>query len=142
MEFKWFQIKIYNRILVTNSVPRDIGVVANNLCNFCSTERDTIYHYLWQCEQTRAFWTEFEKWLREKCSKCKRLNLTPALILDIMKTKTKKQKQKTEAGFDYILVVATYFVYKCRINRTRLVYKVFCKNLPTCIQLINMRTVF
>ena len=35
IKFKWFQIKINNRILVTHSVLRDMSVVANNL-----------YHYL------------------------------------------------------------------------------------------------
>ena len=31
IKLKWFHIKINNRILVTSSVLRDMGVVANNL---------------------------------------------------------------------------------------------------------------
>ena len=63
--------------------------------------------------------------MKEKCSNRNRLNLTPALLsfyLDMMNI-------KTEAGFDYILLVAKYFIYKCRINKTRPRVQGFLKEL-------------
>ena len=42
IKLRWFQTKICHRILVTNSILKDMGVVENNVCNFCLTEKDTI----------------------------------------------------------------------------------------------------
>ena len=36
---RWFQTKICYRIRVTNSILKGMGVVGNNVCNFCFTER-------------------------------------------------------------------------------------------------------
>ena len=80
-----------------------MGMVANNLYNFCNTEKDAIY--LWQCKQNRVFLTEFERYLKEKCLNCNRLNLTPAVILFGYDEKT-----KANAGFDYFLLAAKLFV--------------------------------
>ena len=66
VKLKWFQMRICYRILVTNSVLKEMKVVNDNLCNFCVTEKDTIVHYLWECRYVQAFWVALEKMLLEK----------------------------------------------------------------------------
>ena len=44
IKLRWFKTKICYRILVTNLILKDIGVVENNVCNFCLTDKDTILH--------------------------------------------------------------------------------------------------
>ena len=124
IKLKWFQIRINNRILVTNAVLRDMRVVESDMCNFCATEKDTIYHYLWQCEHVRIFWTDLERLLKAKTENCIRLKLTPTLILFGCEDRT-----KTDEGFDHILLTAKFFIYKCRINKVRPRLQMFLKEL-------------
>lgn len=140
IKLKWFQMKINYRVLVTNSVLKDMAVITNNLCNFCKTERNTIVHYLWQCEHAQAFWSDFENYLRNKCGNCVRLRLSPAIVLF-----GHDNKIKTDAGFDYILLVAKFYVYKCRIANIRPRIQVFLQELDVhkvdqYIHLITMRS--
>lgn len=114
VKLKWFQMKINYRVLVTNSILRDMGVLASNLCNFCKVERDTIYHYVWHCEHAQAFWVDFENYLRDKCHNCSRLKLNSTIVLFGY-----DDNIKTDAGFDHILLIAKFYVYKCRIANTR-----------------------
>ena len=65
IKFRWFKTKICYIILVTNSILKNMGVVKNNVCNFCSTEKDTIFHFMCQCEHTQSFWVRFEMCLKE-----------------------------------------------------------------------------
>ena len=46
IKLRRFQTKICYRILVTNSILKDMGVVENNVCNFCSTEKKTQFFTL------------------------------------------------------------------------------------------------
>lgn len=130
VKYQWFQIKINNRVLVNNSILKDMGVVTSNVCNFCELEKDTVYHYLWQCEHVQVFWSEFEKCLKEKCFNCDRLRLTPTLIL-----LNHDNHIKTDAGFDYILLTAKFFVYKCRINKIRPRMQMFLRELCNLYQI-------
>ena len=102
-------------------------MVANNLCNFLQY-RETLFTIVHGCvsRQGPSGLTLKGAWeKKEKCANCNRLNLTPALILFGYDEKT----TTTEAGFDYILLVAKYFIYKCRINKTRPRVQGFLKEL-------------
>jgi exonuclease III len=114
VKLKWFQMKINYRVLVTNSILRDMGVRATNLCNFCNTERDTIIHYLWQCRYAQSFWVEFERFVKDKCYNSAKLSLNPTLVLFGNDNKT-----NTDEGFDHILLIAKFFIYKCKISNIR-----------------------
>ena len=43
IKLTWFQTKICCRTLVTNSILKDTGVVENNVCNFCLTEKTQFF---------------------------------------------------------------------------------------------------
>ena len=58
-----------------------MGVVENNVCNFCLTEKDTIFHFMCQCEHIQSFWVMFEMCLKEKSFNCARFSINTTLIL-------------------------------------------------------------
>ena len=124
IKLKWFQMKICYRVLVTNSVLLSMKVTDTNLCNFCSTEKDTIYHYLWQCTHVQSFWNDFVNLFKEKCLNCTRLCVTDMLVLFGVDNTI-----KTDVGFDFILLHAKFFIYKCRLNKTKPRLQTFLQQL-------------
>ena len=91
-----------------------VRVCVNDKCSFCAKERDTIQHYLWFCEHVQDFWNDFEALMIAKCENCFRLKLNSELVLF-----GNDEKTKTNEGFEYILMLAKYFVYICKINNIR-----------------------
>ena len=112
VKFKWFQLRINNRILVTNNVLKEMNVALSNKCSFCNIEKDTILHYLWECDCVQNFWNRLLLFLKDRCDTCTRLNFNPCLILFNNDNKT-----ITDDVFVTILLTAKFFVYKCRINK-------------------------
>ena len=113
-KLKWFQIKIIHRILVTNSILSSMGIKPNNLCNFCMQERDTVLHYLYKCVHVQSFWNEFFNMLKNLCPHCERLAVSPSLILF-----GGEENTKTDECFDFIILHAKWFIYKCRLNNNK-----------------------
>ena len=109
-------MRITYRVLVTNSVLKEMGIVESNNCCFCNTEKDSIFHYLWSCPHSQDFWHEFGRYLKEKCnhSHCTRLTITKSLVLFGCGSNI-----KTDEGFDFILLHAKYFIYKCRFTKSK-----------------------
>ena len=68
-----------------------MGVVENNLCNFCLTEKDTFFLFMCQCEHTQFFWVRFEMCLKEENFNCARFSINPTLIF--FPDMTEKQQQ-------------------------------------------------
>ena len=109
---------------MTNSIMKDVGVVENNVCNFCLTEKDTIFHFMCQCEHAQSFWVRFEMCLKEKSFNCARSSMNIAFILFGQDSKT-----RTDEGFDFILLHAKFFVYECRLNKLKPTLEAFINNL-------------
>jgi hypothetical protein len=114
IKLKWFHMKIYYRTLVTNSMLKKMNVTNSDVCSFCNEYKDSILHYLWECEHVQLFWKEFVQCLKDKCMNCDRLTINPVLVLFGNDNKT-----KTDSGFRHILLVAKFFIYKCRINKMK-----------------------
>ena len=112
VKIKWFQMKICYRVLVTNSILKNMGIIETNLCNFCGQERDTIIHYLWECQRIQTFWKDFKKCFLEKCMNSARMTITKCLIIF-----GKDERISTDEGFDHILLQTKFYIHKCRINK-------------------------
>ena len=112
VKIKWFQMKICYRVLVTNSILKNMGITESNLCNFCGLERDTILHYMWDCYHIQLFWKDFKKGFAEKCMNSARITITPCLIIF-----GKDEQISTDEGFDQILLQTKFYIHKCRINK-------------------------
>ena len=81
IRLKWFQIRIIHRILATNVVLKEMGIVDDHKCTFCNYERDSIEHFLWRCENIKKFWSELEKVFNEKCPLSYNLRLNENIVL-------------------------------------------------------------
>ena len=131
IKMRWFQIRINHRIIVTNSILKNMRVVENNTCNFCDREKDTVFHYLWQCDHVQTFWKDFENCLKAKCPNCDRLTLNASLVLF-----GSDGNSKTDECFLFILLHAKHFVYKCRINKCKPTMQIFLKSL-TIVRIVD-----
>ena len=114
VKYRWFQLRINNRILVTNNILKEMKVTNNNKCSFCNIEKDSIYHYLWDCIHVQNFWTRLLTLLKENCNHCVRLNFNPCLIL-----LNNDNSTVVDDVFVKILLTSKFFIYKCRINNTK-----------------------
>ena len=91
---------------------KEMGVTNNNKCSFYLTAKDTIQHIFWECKQSQQFWTRFLVLPKEKCTSCYRLRLSECLILFGI-----DDNIKTENVFDFILLLAKQYPYKCKIEK-------------------------
>ncbi|XP_076472586.1 uncharacterized protein LOC143301988, partial [Babylonia areolata] len=124
IKLKWFQIRICFRILVTNSILRRMGLTESEKCNFCNIEKDTIHHYLWECNYIQSYWLELETLLKDKCQVCERLSFNTELVLFGTDDKT-----KTDEVLNLIILWANFFIYKSRINKIRPTISAFVKEV-------------
>ena len=114
IKIRWFQIRLCHNILVTNSILKKMGIENSDKCSFCRKEKDSIQHYLWDCEFVQNFWRNLEGLIREKCENCARMKLHTELVLF-----GNDERTHTDEVFDRIILYAKYFVYKCRINKIK-----------------------
>lgn len=128
IKLRWFQMKINYRILVTNSILKSMRVLSSDLCNFCLQQRDTIFHYLWDCVHAQAFWKSLVQLLKDKCTNCTRLCLNSSLVLFGHDNKT-----HTDIGFNHILLSAKFFIYRNRILKTKPKLQQFLQELKHII---------
>ena len=112
IKLRWFQIRIVHRILATNIILKEMGIMENNKCTFCKQERDSIEHFLWKCHHVKHFWTNFEKLLHDKCDIAYNMRLTELLVLFGIDTGV-----KTNKVFDLIVLLAKSYIYKSKINK-------------------------
>ena len=54
-KLQWFQYRIVNKILCTNSFLYKIGKAESSLCTFCGRHEETIVHIFWECENIQTF---------------------------------------------------------------------------------------
>ena len=52
-KFQWFQYRVIHHILATNSLLFKIRIVISPLCVLCNSERETIIHLLWECQEVQ-----------------------------------------------------------------------------------------
>ena len=62
--------------------------------------------------------------LKEKSFNCARFSINPTLIL-----LRHDGKATTDEGFDFILLHAKFFAYKCRLNKLKPTLEAFINNL-------------
>lgn len=63
---KEFQFKFLHDCLVNRYWLKKWKLVDNDQCQVCETSSDNILHVYWECQSTRAFWTNFVDWCEPK----------------------------------------------------------------------------
>ena len=56
-----FQFKLLHRRLATNDFLNKLGIRENDICTFCRTEKESLFHLFWSCSETSCFWRGFTK---------------------------------------------------------------------------------
>lgn len=59
-----FQFKVIHKILYTNSLLMRVGIVNDDRCVFCKTEKETIMHLFINCPVIFTLWSRLIEWLK------------------------------------------------------------------------------
>ena len=65
-KLRWFQYRILNRFLTTNSFMCKIGQRIDNVCTFCKKEAETIEHLFVECKVVTNIWSKLQIWIQIK----------------------------------------------------------------------------
>ena len=66
VKLRTLQFNILHRTLVTNHILKIWKKVDSNLCTFCKTEDETIFHLIFQCSEVQQFWHRIQVWYHSK----------------------------------------------------------------------------
>ena len=113
-QLHWFQYRILHHILSTNRSVSKFNKDQSDLCSFCSDHSETIYHLLWSCHISNAFWKTLERILVSKCDHISNLTLNDELIILGI-----SNSFKTDMVFDLIISLAKFHICKCKVNKIR-----------------------
>lgn len=111
VQLRWFQIRPMHRILPTSKYLSMCNLVDSPICKFCAREIETITHLLWHCEVVKRFWGELLITLQTTTTNCDNLALEEELILF-----GTARNIVTDKPLDLILLLAKFFVYRCKFQ--------------------------
>ena len=58
-----FQFKFLKRIIPTNTFLFKCNISSSNLCDFCSSDIETVKHLFWECQFSQQFWLQLKTFL-------------------------------------------------------------------------------
>ena len=103
-----FQFKLLHRRLATNDFLNKIGIRENDICTFCRTEKESLFHLFCSCSETSFFWQGFKRWLAENQIKLKSNIFTPDIIIGLRSDTLSNTKQY------FYFLVAIYYIWSCK----------------------------
>ena len=109
VKLKWFQLRIQNRIIGTNIVLRNMRLRNDELCSFCSLERESIEHLFVDCIYTNNFWQTLLTCLKNMHL----VNANFKLEKDFILLGNTKSYNINKILY-YVILVAKFYVYKSR----------------------------
>ena len=127
------------RILATNVVLANMGVEKDVTCSFCGKERDAIEHIFLRCEHVKRFWEQLQTVVNNACANGLFVNLNESIILF-----GHDCSFKSDDTFDLIILLAKFFIYKCKVKKNIPQFHLFINYLKTAfeaytyIAIINM----
>ena len=65
-KLRWFQYRLVNRILNTNTFLYMIGRSENDACEFCYKEKESLIHLFCDCKVICSFWEGVMSWIHSK----------------------------------------------------------------------------
>ena len=105
-----FQYKYLMRIIPNNQFLYKCNISNSSLCDFCSMHVETNKHLFWECQCSRAFWTELEIFLSEKQINV-RLDYT---IISFGYT----EWSSSSYLLNFIIIYAKYFIFKNKYSNS------------------------
>ena len=115
IKLRWFQYRILHRILTTNTFAYKLKLIDSEMCTFCNEKKESLEHLFWECNIVQNFWNNFINWLLKSCNHIHNLELSLEFVIFGCKDNT-----KTDNIFDLLLLLAKYFIYKCKVKNVQL----------------------
>ena len=105
-----FPYKLLNLIVFTNKKLYQFKMVESPLCVFCNEEEESLERLLYFCKSSTFFWKELLSWLVDEVNIL--LNVSH---LDILFGKFDLDKDFLLVN--HIILLAKYFIYKCKFSK-------------------------
>ena len=89
-----------------------MGVENDITCSFCKKERDAINHIFWRCDSIKPFWEQLQIALNDRGVNAVSITLNESIVLfghDV--------NFRSDDTFDLIILVAKFFIYKCKVKK-------------------------
>lgn len=109
-----FQYKYLMRIIPNNSFLFKCHIKPSNLCDFCHMSIDSNKHMFWECTVIQHFWSNINQ-LLQSTRLDYNTNLTYECISFCNTNIVSKQKAILAS---FIILLAKYFIFKCKCNAT------------------------
>jgi hypothetical protein len=111
MQLRWFQTRLLHRLLPTSRYLFLRKLKDSPLCVFCISEEETLSHLFWQCRLVSDFWRDLKNFLDNNCVHTANFIFSEELVLFGIQRDT-----KTDKSFDLILLLAKFYIYKCKLQ--------------------------
>jgi hypothetical protein len=121
---RYFQYKLINRILATNTFLTKIGIKDNNTCTFCRERNETLLHLFYECRYVSHFWRNLKIFIKTKCPNIADYELSKEEILFGI-----TDPKKTDETLNFIFLIAKRYIYTCRYNNQNFNIQTFHKTL-------------
>ena len=92
-----------------------INKAENYLCTFCKGTPETILHLFGECISVQTFWNAFVELIINNSPHINNLSLDAELIIFGENSIT-----VTDGIFDLFILLAKFFIYKCKVTDTLL----------------------
>jgi hypothetical protein len=110
VKLRWFQFRLLNRILCTNTLLVKINRSDNPNCTFCNEVEESFIHLFWDCKFTRNYWKDFQCWVSSTLNE--NVLLTQHLILF-------GNYNFKDYVFNNILLLLKFNIYKSRVKQEK-----------------------
>ena len=108
-----FQMKIFHRILPTNSWLYKCNLVSTVNCDFCHIQRESIEHLFFECTVTKNIWLQLINWLNsigiEEIKIENNCNMKYMLLGD----------SRGPTFFEHIKLITKEYIYVSKIKETK-----------------------
>ena len=110
-----FQYKFIKRIIPTNTFLFKCNISSSNLCDFCSSDIETVKHLFWECQFSQQFWLQLKTFLN---------NLSIDVTFDYKNICFGiSSSPMSNTLINFIILSAKYFIFKSK----------YMKNIPNII---------
>ena len=123
-KLRWLQFRILHHILTTNYSVSKFKREQTPLCEFCKSQNETIYHLFWQCEKVKTFWKELQHTINRRCKHSHKFRIDEKLVF-----LGKSENVKTDQICKLTLLIAKFYIYRCKVQGNKLNISLFIKEL-------------
>jgi hypothetical protein len=108
----WFQYRLVQRILATNSFLHMIHYVDSNRCSLCNNYPETILHLFFECNETKQLWDAVHDWILTRTGNTINFSKTNIMFGLINNEK--------DNFLNWLIINIKYYVYCTKIQKKTL----------------------